>query len=319
MELYDKKYVYFDWDDKLEGKKGFFGDSINHLKLNVKDNRTMFYGEICHNVNTNTDYPFGFIDESGSSHCFRFCYCDPYYEFRKAYLEGKQLQFKTPEGWGDVVGEPCFTSDMYRIKPETIRWHVVLNDEGALGITESTDKHIYFTGNDEECKEWIDEHEKLIGTMRAWEEGKTIQYLDNRTGNWIDVANNIPLWGNANTYRVKPDECKGCMKYNYCCNSDGIRCRGYCVEVPEYVPFDTLEGLITKWEEMNPGCTNRPKCTMPMIWVKDKIGGCIYLIDAYEPGDNRPVMINGAWCSLEGLFRNYTFIDDSIIGKVKEE
>jgi hypothetical protein len=108
------------------------------------------------------------------------------------------------------------------------------------------------------------------------------------------------------------------MKYNYCCNSDGIRCRGYCVEVPEYEPFDTLDGLITKWEEKNPGCTNRPKCTMPMIWVKDKIGGCIYLIDAYEPDDNRPVMINGAWRSLEVLFRNYTFIDDSIIGKVKE-
>lgn len=32
MELYDKKYVYFEWDDKLEGKKGFCGTSIEDLK-----------------------------------------------------------------------------------------------------------------------------------------------------------------------------------------------------------------------------------------------------------------------------------------------
>ena len=91
MELYDKKYVYFDWDDNLEGKKGFFGDSINHIKQNVKDNRTLWFGNICHNTNANTDYPFAFIDESGNSHCFRFCYYDSDYAAKKAFMEGKTV------------------------------------------------------------------------------------------------------------------------------------------------------------------------------------------------------------------------------------
>ena len=116
MELYNKEFVYFDWDDKLEGKKGFFGDSINHIKLNVKDNRTMWFWEISSNLTRNTDYPFRFIDESGNSHCFRFCYYDPYYEYRKAYLEGKQLQFKSSCGnWEDVDGEPEVTVENGKI------------------------------------------------------------------------------------------------------------------------------------------------------------------------------------------------------------
>ena len=198
MELYNKEFVYFDWDDSLKGKQVMVSDDIYKLKRYVNGEEI----NICEvSKSSDNSYPF-----CVSGTAFRFCYYDPYYEFRKAYLEGKQIQFKDSTGnWRDVEGEPIFTRDEYRIKPES-----------------------------------------------------------------------------------------------------------------EYVPFDNLNEFISKWESMNPGCIVRPKCTMPMIWVKDKIGGCIYLINGYEPDDNRPVMIDNAWYSLEGLFRNYTFIDSSIIGKVKE-
>ena len=129
--------------------------------------------------------------------------------------------------------------------------------------------------------------------MKSWENGKTIQYCNNQYDEelWVTCVND-PLWEPGTVYRIKPES--------------------------EYVPFDNFNEFIGKWESMNPGCIVRPKCTMPMIWVKDKIGGCIYLINGYEPDDNRPVMIDNAWYSLEGLFKNYTFIDGSIIGKVKE-
>ena len=196
MELYNKEFVYFDWEDKLEGKKVMVSDDIYKLKRYVNGEEINTY-----DVSKSGDdtYPFRV---SGTA--FRFCYYDPYYEFRKAYLEGKQLQFRNYKGeWEDVDGVPLFTNDEYRIKPE-LRWHVVLSDEGTLGIAKTTHKPIYFTGTEEECKEWIDEHKDLTDIMKAWEEGKTIQYLHN--DNWFNVADNIPVWGLDNTYRVKPDE-----------------------------------------------------------------------------------------------------------------
>ena len=62
MELYNKKYVYFEWDDELEGKKGFVADDIYVLKRNVEENREEWYGEICRQtIHTNQNYPFEFI------------------------------------------------------------------------------------------------------------------------------------------------------------------------------------------------------------------------------------------------------------------
>lgn len=317
MELYNKQFVYFEWDDRLEGKKGFFGDSINHIKHNVKDNCTMWFGEIRHNVNANTDYPFAFIDESGNSHVFRFCYYDPYYEFRKAYLEGKQLQFKDEDDWVDVDGVPLFTTDEYRIKPEEPVWYVSLDEYGLSRTNSKEHEHIMFTGSEKECDKWIDEHEKFIGTMRAWEEGKAIQYLYNNE--WRDVANGNPLWSKYDTYRVK-DECEGCMKYDYCTNKDGKRCKSYCTKV-EYVPFDTVEGLIEAWDNKYPQNKNRPEGTMPLIWIKNKQKNRVYLITdfLFDKRFNDDVGTEFEDFSLKDLFENYTFLDGSIIGKVKGE
>ena len=56
MELFDKKYVYFMWDDSLEGKEGFFADDISVLAARVNGHHTKAYGKVC--KAESTSYPF---------------------------------------------------------------------------------------------------------------------------------------------------------------------------------------------------------------------------------------------------------------------
>lgn len=143
MELYDKKYVYFDWDDELEGKKGFFSDSINDLKRNVNNNNSWF-GEIHKCTNSDGSFPFEFIDDSYNVYPFKFCYYDPFYEFRKAYLEGKQIQFKDYfDNWRDMLGIPIFSSKVeYRIKPK-----ISVNNYINYSDYQSTEPRCYLSVN----------------------------------------------------------------------------------------------------------------------------------------------------------------------------
>lgn len=287
MKLYNKKFVYFDWDNVLEGKKVILAHNIKDLKDFVErgDGDRFFI------VKKGKDLPFfnGYCDCA-------FAYYDPYYEFRRACLEGKQIQFKGTNDWVDIAGVPLFNGepDEYRIKPE-LRWHVVLSDEGTLGIAKSTNKPIYFTGDEEECSEWIDEHKDLIDIMKSWEEGKTIQYLHD--DDWRDVAYNNPLWGLNNTYRIKPE--------------------------PEYIPFDSVQELIDAWDRKYPQNKNRPEGTMPLIWIENKAyKGTVFLITAYyfeRDMHDADVGTNEADYTLKELFEDYTFADGSIIGKERKE
>lgn len=309
MELYDSKFVYFDWDDELKGKKVIPARNIKDLKDFVErgDEDRFFV------VQKGKELPFS----NGCCDC-AFVYYDPYYEFRRACFEGKQIQFKGTNDWVDIAGVPLFNAnpDEYRIKPE-LRWHVVLSDEGTLGIAKSTNKPIYFTGDEEECAKWIDEHKGLIDIMKAWEEGKTIQYLHH--DDWRDVAYNNPLWGLDNTYRIKPDDCKGCMKYNYCANKDGIRCKSYCTKV-EYKPFDSVQELIDTWDKEHPSNTNRPVDTMPLIWIRNKAKNGVYLITDFLFNKAYSCDVGTSYenFKLTELFEDFTFLDGSIIGKEKE-
>ena len=111
MTLYDSKFVYFEWDDELEGKEVILARTIKDLKEFVSSgDKDRFFV-----VQKGNDLPFS----NGTVDC-GFCYYDPYYEFRKAYIEGKQLQFKNRNGdWEDVSGVPLFNGvDEYRIKPD---------------------------------------------------------------------------------------------------------------------------------------------------------------------------------------------------------
>ena len=291
MEIYNKKFVYFDWDDKLEGKKVMVSDDIYKLKRYVNGEEIDTY-EI--SKSNDDKYPFRV---SGTA--FRFCYYDPYYEIKRAYDAGMTIQYKyegmTWNNWvrDDMPPDDYFEEWEWRIKPDDIIWKVILSDDGGvLGIAKTTDKHIYFEGTAEECGEWIDKHKHLADLMKSWENGKAIQYCNNQYDEerWVTCVND-PLWEPGTVYRIKPED--------------------------TYVPFDNLNEFISKWESMNPGCIVRPKCTMPMIWVKSKETGNIYLIGGYD-FENNGVGIYEYWFTLENMFKDYTFLNDSIIGKVKE-
>lgn len=295
MKLYDSKFVYFDWDDKLEGKKGFFSDSICDLKRYVKVNTSTFCKEIHHNIDV-PSFPFQFINDDGGTCFFKFCYYDPYYEFRKAYLEGKQLQFKDSNGnWRDVEGEPIFTRDEYRIKPKITIWYIVLDDYGLSRVNSKIGyRYIVFEGTEDKCIQWMEKYKKFEDILLAWKEGKPIQYKEGNK--WIDwMINPTPpshdCFDKWKEWRIKPET--------------------------EYVPFNTVQELIDAWDNKYP--QDRPEGVMPLIWIKRKEMNRVYLITdfLFEKKYDCDVGTEDENLKLQELFDDYTFADGSIIGKVK--
>ena len=74
-------------------------------------------------------------------------------------------------------------------------WESVKETNGA--------KTILFRGSEDECDRWYTSREHLIDVIAAWEDGKTIQYLEDSTGNWIVAG--TPLWSPDTQYRIKPE------------------------------------------------------------------------------------------------------------------
>ena len=114
MELFDPKFVHFMWDDSLEGKEGFVSNYLRGL-IDI--------------VNTDT---ISAIKKALPSvfDSWSFFYYDPNYECKKAFNEGKKIQFLSRQQqsngewidvWYDCVGpnEPKFLETVkYRVKPE---------------------------------------------------------------------------------------------------------------------------------------------------------------------------------------------------------
>lgn len=115
-ELFDKKFVHFMWDDSLEGKEGFYSDSINSLIKFVDCNSTEYTGCVKRNCMNDT-YPFNII-QSGSS--FQFFYYDPNYSCKRAYVQGKVIQYrnKGDKNWIDTNSPSWIDRCEYRVKPE---------------------------------------------------------------------------------------------------------------------------------------------------------------------------------------------------------
>lgn len=288
MELYNSKFVYFEWDDVLEGKDVFLADYISVLKDRVNGNLKAEKVR----ANGGEDFPFYGITYNET---YSFAYYDPNYECKRAYAEGKQIQFKHGNTWKEVAGEPMWDPyNIYRIKPEVketesnyVEFSVYITyavKKPCFNIaSKKYDSHCYYKGSFEDCNEWVTKHQNLLDMMYSWEkEGKTIQFYDSSECEWSDVEN--PLWNPSDKYRVKPEEKK--------------------------VPFENKEELIRKWEAMNQGCKSRPGCANPMIWVKDCAGS--YLITGYK---DYTVIINGKDITFTQLFRMYTFLDGTVIGK----
>lgn len=100
MELFDKNCVYFEWDDILDGAICFCGEDIETIKKSLRKE----------NVNLETvivskdDYTDEGLPKDSS---YRFVYFDPHYVIKKAFLEGKTIQY-IPNGrhnYTDITSE----------------------------------------------------------------------------------------------------------------------------------------------------------------------------------------------------------------------
>lgn len=118
-EIFDKKYVYLEWDDVLKGKKVLAGDNLQFVRREVNDGTAKVrYVEPYSDSNSSELYPFA--DDSGTT--WGLVYYDPNYECKREYAQGKTIQIRhTPESeWVDLKGEEpkwhsCYE---YRVKPE---------------------------------------------------------------------------------------------------------------------------------------------------------------------------------------------------------
>lgn len=104
-EIFDKKFVYLEWDDALEGKEGFFSRDMATLKVTVNE------GSVCVPAEIRCVYsscskgslarPFHSEREEDN---WVFFYYDPLYDIKRAWKEGKQIQSRS-KVWRDAEWE----------------------------------------------------------------------------------------------------------------------------------------------------------------------------------------------------------------------
>ena len=114
VKLFDKRFVYFMWDDGLKGKEGFFADSIDVLNYNIEDCDDNRLGKV--SFSNRDDFPFYVYGG-----LYRFFYYDPNYEVKRAYYkEGKQIQvaYKGANNWVDCDEPEWVDGCQFRIKPD---------------------------------------------------------------------------------------------------------------------------------------------------------------------------------------------------------
>lgn len=161
VDLYDPKFVHFEWSEDLKGKDGFFVDDIGTLKEELRNKGPSSMGTVLY-YSDNEVCPFVVQSRNGGdTGGWRFFYYDPNYEVKWAYFkEGKTVQLRREingEKWVDVDGiekKPCFfDSDVfeYRIKPEEEqRTKIEVNVDVKVNNA-SSDGKIKITINGKEC------------------------------------------------------------------------------------------------------------------------------------------------------------------------
>lgn len=143
--MFDKRFVYFEWDDVLEGKEVFIGDTYPELRERVNHNNTSFRCAVEKHIG---NYPF----LCGGDICYAFVYYDPNYECKVAYAQGKTIQFKSHYNheW-EYCNNPAWVSNYeYRVKPED-EHKLVLASNGCLSLDTENVTCVLYTGTKEQC------------------------------------------------------------------------------------------------------------------------------------------------------------------------
>lgn len=210
MELFDKKFVYLEWDPILEGKKVFVADCLADLRKRVITDDRRFFGCI-------VDSGFHYTFQAPDGLNYALCYYDPNYECKRAYMEGKEIQARgkgssDESDWYDVDRPNWLDCQEYRVKPEET-YRVAFKKSSrcmvcgpAENILDSDNHHVLFEGTEDECGKYMRQKVRFNLVMGAYYcDGKTIQGRTKLLSDpWTDCIGD-PRWFDACEYRVKPD------------------------------------------------------------------------------------------------------------------
>lgn len=233
IELFDKKFVHFMWDDKLEGKKCFVKDCIDELADIVEKGGSDASQEVERSVSdtmqevrySGKPYSPFHIFSDGEHYDFVFAYYDPNYSIKKAFNEGKTIQLQIGEScWKDISSCSdllfvCNTGGVLRIKPEEEKWIAYLtrpknracfldacreDDWEIVQQEEYGAKTKLFVGIHDEVEKWYESRQKFAEVIKAWEDGKELQFRPRDPHlSWQECGN--PSWDVDLEYReVKP-------------------------------------------------------------------------------------------------------------------
>lgn len=127
----------------------------------------------------------------------------------------------------------------------------------------------------------IENAKKMLPIIQAFTEGKTVECYDGEK--WI-IGECLDFDGEPENYRIKRE--------------------------PKYRQFVDCDELIQFWES-HYGNSNRPKGTMPLIWVKRDVYS--YLVTGFDFNCDE-VLINKDWYEMIDLFKVFTFLDGKPCG-----
>lgn len=158
-EIFDKQFVYLEWDDVLKGKKVFVADTLPQLRDFVGRNYNSL-PTVSENVCDDTYYPF--IASSGMQ--YAMCYYDPNYECKVAYAQGKTIQARTKGStrneWINMEHPGWLDTYEYRVKLEPEMWTACFNDDGVISVMPASDWNKskgrqLIEGTNEECQRYV--------------------------------------------------------------------------------------------------------------------------------------------------------------------
>lgn len=147
MELFDKQYVYFEWDDKLNDVEAFAADELVTLKVRVEVGEEY---NLC-TIGNNDSTFFPFVDKISES-TYRYIYYDPLYKYKHAYYkEGKNIEWfdEITGEWVLFTVEPLWGDNVqYRIQeePDNLCTYRQLSEWLAKGNGE-----LYYAGDVQTC------------------------------------------------------------------------------------------------------------------------------------------------------------------------
>jgi len=210
INLFDIKFVHFEWDDSLLGKTAFFADDLLNLKKQVNENILAMKRKV--EKSNQPNYPFF------SSYCYRYVYYDPNYEAKLAFSFNKPIQ-RLENGTWIIGNSPDFDSFIY--EPALLLYYVVKINNYFKLVTDLKDLYPIYEGSRGDCIKFIKNHYckyclfsrqcrlddkgnctgfKLLPYLNRMTNKELSEWLAKGNGQVGKEENNVIVW-KSNTYQ----------------------------------------------------------------------------------------------------------------------